>query len=88
MCALPGEASDIPERVLTSKGDKKVAEESAEVIGAGPTARKGPNLYWKEDKPNHDAEEAAGMEGGTPPAPLEVGDGIPEARRCAESAHR
>jgi hypothetical protein len=63
-------------------------EESAEVIGAVPTDRKGPNLYWKENIPNHDAIEAAGMEGETPPAPQAGRDGIPIGMRCAENAHR
>jgi len=43
--AIPGETSNIPEKVLPSGGGKMVFEESAEVIEAGPTARKGPNLH-------------------------------------------
>jgi hypothetical protein len=73
---------------LASQDDKKAAEESAEVIVASPTAREGPNQYGRERKLSHDAEEAAGTEGGKPPAPPEVGDGIPEVRRSAEDAHR
>lgn len=65
-----------------------VFEESAEVIRAAPTGRKGPNLQRKESMPNHAAIEAAGMEGETPPAPQAGRDGIPRGMRRAENAHR